>query len=99
MTRDEAIVLAKSEWWIGRDPIEVFWFQFNEPLLCMDFGAFHEAAEKSLGRPVFTHEFADPDRLRAEFLKERPAPSLVDILAMLPAEKTIVVVCDGELAS
>lgn len=35
--------------------------------LMMPFGVFQEAADVALGRPVFTHEFAKPDRLWDEF--------------------------------
>ena len=42
----------------------------------MNFGFVHEAVEKKLGRPVWTHEFADKeftqkvqDAFRADFLE------------------------------
>lgn len=48
--------------------------------LCVnDFSEVHEFAEKAMERPVFTHEFADPEFykdlrsvLRAEFLQLVP---------------------------
>lgn len=96
MTREEAIALAQTGWWKGRDLLEVFWFQINEPKLCMDFPAFHEAAEKALGRPVWTHEFAHVDALRAEFLKERKAPSIAEILDLIPTNKRVAVFVPDE---
>lgn len=95
-TPKEAIALAKTSWWKGRDPLEVALWQMDAGLLSMDFGDFHEAVEKALGRPVWTHEFANPKALREEFFKERPAPSMAEILDLIPAEKRIVVVIDDE---
>lgn len=91
MTRDEAIALYDSQWWVGKTPAEIFEFQINEPKLCMPFGDFQAAAESALGRPVFTHEFADPQSLLDEFHKRRAAKTLPEIMAELPADKTIVV--------
>ena len=91
MTKEQAIELAKSEWWKDRTPEEIVAFQLFEPLLCMDFGDYHEAVEKALGRPVWTHEFAYPDHLRAEFKKEREPMTFEQIVALLPKDKAVVV--------
>lgn len=56
----------------------------------MDFSAFHEAAEKTLKRPVFTHEFANPKSLLDEFKGKIPHASLVDILNKIPKDKEII---------
>ena len=65
-------------------------FQLFEPLLCMDFGDFQQAVEKVLRRPVFTHEFAFMDNLRKEFLGDRTAPKLPEIIAMIPRHKRLL---------
>jgi len=57
----------------------------------MPFEDFHAAIEKALGRSVWTHEFAFADSLMAEFLGERPAPSMQDILDLIPPEKRILI--------
>ena len=63
----------------------------------MPFSVFHEAVEKVLDRPVWTHEFALPERLRAEMLGERSAPTFKEILDLIPAEKKIVIgISQGE---
>lgn len=69
MTREE----AESEWWKGCTPTEVVERQLYEPRLTMDFDDFQAAVTEVLGRPVFTHEFANPKRLQVEFegLRER----------------------------
>lgn len=58
MTKEEAIKLHDSKFWEPLSFAERAKFQMNEPLLCMPFSVFHEAVEKTVGRPVFTHEFA-----------------------------------------
>jgi len=49
----------------------------------MDFGDFHEAIEKVLGRPVWTHEFARPQILRDEFEKKIPKQMVKDSIKLL----------------
>jgi len=89
---DAAIVLAKTKWWVGRDPREVTRVQLFTVELCMDFAAFHEALEKSLGRPVFTHELGmNFEGIVQEFLGERDAPTMEEILELIPAQKRIVI--------
>lgn len=89
--RDKAIRLYKSEWWKGLTAREIVAFQLFTEELCMPFGEFHGAAEKTLGRSVWTHEFAGDDLVR-EFLGEKSAPTMQEILELIPAEKRIVVV-------
>lgn len=45
------------------------YFQFNQKLLSMNFSEFHEAVEKTLEHPVWTHEFGI--RTRADELKNK----------------------------
>jgi lysozyme family protein len=57
MTRDEAAALYESGFWKQMTQEEIAKFQIMEERLCMPFKVFHEAVMKTLGRPVFTHEF------------------------------------------
>jgi hypothetical protein len=91
MTKEEAIKLYESKFWETMTYAERAKFQMFEKLLCMPFNVFHEAVEKTLGRPVWTHEFAG-DRLKKELLGQSPAPSMEDIMNMIPAEKRMIVV-------
>lgn len=60
--------------------------------LAVPFAVFHEAVEKSLGRPVYTHEFGmNYDGICAEFLGEKEAPTLEEIINLIPEEKRIIV--------
>ena len=88
MSKDEALALIKTEWWVGRTDDEIARWQLNEERLCMPFDLFQKAVEGVLGRPVWTHEFADPNHLRAELDGDEPTPAdpaqhAIDSLAAL----------------
>ena len=91
LTYEQAVALGHSRWWEHIPVEEAALFQLGEPKLCMDFAAFHEGVEKLLGRPVWTHEFADMDALKAELRGDRVAPTPEEVLAMIPVSKRIVV--------
>lgn len=91
MTKEQAIELAESRFWEAMSFRERAEFQLHEPLLCMPFGVFHEAVEKALGRPVWTHEFGSMGNLKAELMGDRPAPTMREIVDMIPAEKRVIV--------
>lgn len=75
MTKEQAIALAESGFWKTMTHREIATFQLFEPLLCMPFEVFHEAIEKTLGRPVWTHEFGlNWDGLKSELIGEKQAP-------------------------
>lgn len=59
MTKEQAIAMANSNWWVDKTAKEIVKFQINEPLLCMPWNIFHEAVEEVVGGAVWTHEFAD----------------------------------------
>ncbi len=88
MDKEQAIIKAESKWWIGKTAHEIVSFQLYEDRLCMPFGDFHEAVEKALGRPVWTHEFADTKGLQIEFEGKRkpetnPIESAIRIISQV----------------
>ncbi len=83
-------MIASSGIWRKWSDEERFLFQINQPRLCMDFSAFHEATEKALKRPVWTHEFADPKLLIAEFEGKLPKATMDAVLAKLPKGKDVI---------
>ena len=92
MTREQAVALFNSKFWEEMSDREKATFQLFEERLCMPFEVFHEAMEKTLGRPIFTHEFGlNAEGLKAELLGERDAPSLEEIINLIPEEKRILV--------
>jgi hypothetical protein len=91
VTKDEALALADSGFWEHLSHEERARFQIAEERLCMPFGVFHEAVEKTLGRSVFTHEFGlNHDGLKAEILDGAEPPTMDEIIGLLPPDKTIV---------
>lgn len=92
MTKEQAIALSGSKFWESMTAREIATFQLFEDRLCMPFDVFHAAVEKTLNRPVFTHEFGLAiESLRAEILGKRPAPSLDEIIGLIPEDKRIIV--------
>jgi hypothetical protein len=90
MTREEACELYKTGFWEYMSHEELARFQLAEPRLCMPFDVFHEAVEKTLGRPVYTHEFISMDALRRELSGDKPPPRLNEIMELIPEEKRIL---------
>ena len=91
--KERAIALANSNWWEGKDARTIAKFQLFTAELSCPFGVFHEALEKALGRPVWTHELGmNFDGIVQEFLGERDAPTMKDIIELIPEEKRIVCV-------
>lgn len=90
--KEAAIALSKTNWWERRTPREIVEFQMFTNELSMPFDKFHEATEKALDRPVWTHEFADIERLQQEFLGDKPPPSMEDIINMIPEDKRLLIV-------
>jgi hypothetical protein len=93
ITEEQARKLATSRFWESMTLRERATFQLNTDRLCMPFEVFHEALEKTLGRPVYTHEFGlDVDGLRAELRGERAAPTFDEVLALIPEAQRVLVV-------
>ena len=92
MTKEEAIALAESKFWESMPLREIATFQLYEEKLCMPFEIFHEALEKTLDRPVYTHEFTSSniECLKKELRGDTPAPTIKDIINMIPADKRII---------
>ena len=90
--KEAAIALAATKWWESKTDQEIALFQMQTVELTMPFGRFHEALEKSLGRPVFTHELGlNAEGIYAELIGEKEPPTFADILELIPAEKRIIV--------
>lgn len=98
ITREQAVEIFDSKRWEKWTDDEIVRFQLFQERLAMPFDRFHQAVEAVLKRPVWTHEFAFVDGLRAEYRKERPAPTFDDIVGLLPADKTIVVAMSHDVA-
>lgn len=97
MKTEEAIALSETKFWESMSFYDRAKFQLFEDKLCMPFDVFHEAMEKALGRPVFTHEFGlNHEGLKRELLGEQKPPTIEEIINLIPEEKRIVVGLPGE---
>jgi len=67
-----------NRFWSEWDDEQIIRFQLFQERLCRDFGRYHKAIKKVLGRLIYTHEFADQDRLIKEYLGEMNASTLGD---------------------
>lgn len=93
LTREQVIAFFRSRAWEAMSYEERAAFQFTQEKLFMPDRVFHEALEKTLGRPVCAHEFvSNPEGLIAELDGKAKPPTFEQIIALLPAEKTVLVV-------
>ena len=71
MTQDQAIRLAKTEWWKRSDvqTIAIAIAQLFQDRLFMNFGDFQLSVDRALDRPTWTHEYANPATLQEELIK------------------------------
>ena len=95
LSKKEAKKLYDSEEWKQWDKTVLASFQLKQDRLCVPFDVFHEAIEKLLDRPVFTHEFAFRDSLIKEAEGKIGKATFDDVLNKIPKhllDKTIVVV-------
>lgn len=95
LSEKQALALADSRFWESMSMRDRAVFQLHEDRLCMPFEVFQEAVEKTLGRPVFTHEFGlNRDGLIKELNGEFPAPTFREILDLIPPENRLVLIKD-----
>lgn len=96
LTKEQAIKFGESKLYEDMTPEQIVDFQFYQKLCCMPFHVFHEAMEKVLGRPVWTHEFAFPEKLHEELKGDKVPPTLEEIMGLIPEEKRIIILTEGQ---
>jgi hypothetical protein len=94
LTKEEAVALYDSGAWATWTDEQIAIFQLYQELLCIPWARFQNATETLLGRPVWTHEFAFPERLREEFEGKRGKPSFKEILGLFPNAQKVIVLTD-----
>jgi hypothetical protein len=95
ITREQAIEIHESGQWREWSHEQRAYFQLRNERLAMPFDVFHEAVQKTLGRPVLTHEFAQPDLLISELEGIVPAPTWEQIIEPIK-DKMILVAIEDE---
>jgi len=91
MTKEQAIAFHKSGAWKEMSDYQIAVFQLSEDRSCIPFRRVHAAVEATIGRPVWTHEFANPAALLAEIVGTREPPTLQAIIDMIPADKRMII--------
>lgn len=92
LTKEQAIKFGENKCYENMSYRQIAEFQMEQDRLCMPFDIFHEAIEKTLGRPVFTHEFAlNREGLKKELYGEKEPPTFEEILNLIPQEKLILI--------
>lgn len=90
--KEKAIALYNSGWWEDKTAREIVKFQLFTDELAIPFDLFHKALEEALGRPVWTHELGlNFDGIALEFLGEKDAPTMEEIINLIPEEKRILI--------
>ncbi len=95
LTKEQAIRFYESGVWQDMSAQEKVEMQLFQDRLAMPFGEFLQAMESVLGRPVYTHEFADKDSLQKEFLGEIAPPTFDEIVGKIPEEKRMIIFADS----
>ena len=67
ITEEEAVRIYTSGEWKNWTDEQIAEKQLYQRRLCVPFDKFHAAMEKVLGRPIWTHEFANSSALIAEY--------------------------------
>lgn len=95
LSEEEAIAFYDDKKWEPMTLRERAEFQVEQDRLCMPFDVFHAAIEHALGRPVWTHEFAERDRIRDELAGRRPKGTVAESFAalerLMPGKPVIVI--------
>ena len=91
-TKEQAIKFGESRIWESWTDEQIVRFQLFEAKVCLPFSRFHEAIEKVLGRPVFTHEFGlNYEGIVKEYLGVKEPPTFDEVINMIPEDKRIIV--------
>lgn len=92
LTEEQALDLFKSDFWKTLTLKQRARLQAIQGRLFMPFAVFHEAVEKTLGRPVYTHEFGlNWNGIKAELFDGDAAPTMEEIENLIPFEKRLIV--------
>lgn len=92
LSRKQAIEFAKSGVWKEWDDEQIVKFQIFQDRLCIDFDRYHRALCLVLERPVYSHELARMSNLRSEYLGIRKAPTINEIIEMIPEDKRQIII-------
>lgn len=89
LTKEQATSFYLSKEWQSWNDEQIVRLQLFQDLLCVPIEVFNKAMNKVLNRPVYTHEFSSANytNLIEEYLGTREAPTLDEIINLIPEEK------------
>lgn len=90
-TYEEALAYYNSGQWKNLTAQEITSMGLYQDRLCMPFDVILDAASNALNRPVYTHEFLNPQRLKDELAGVVGEPTLQEIIDLIPNEKLLIV--------
>ncbi len=91
LTREQAVEFFDSKAYESMDDRQKAEFQMEQDRLCMPMDVFQLALEKTLDRPVFTHELGmNRSGLKQELFLNAKPPSLEEVMNMIPEEKRFI---------
>ena len=92
LTKKQAQEIGKSRVWETWSDEEIVKVQLFQDRHCVGLSKFSAALSAILGRPVLMHEIAyNRDGLQNEYLKKAPAPTLNEIINLIPKKRRILV--------
>lgn len=83
ITKEEAIFICENKLYEDWNDSEIVKFQLFQKRLAMPFNIFHKAMETVFKRAIYSHEFANPDRLIAEYSGKAKTPTFDEILELI----------------
>lgn len=93
---DAAIAMYDAKWHEGKTHREIAEHQMEVAELCVPFAIFHEAVEKTIGRPVFAHEFGlTPHLLWNEIFHASTGLTLTESMNLTPEGKRLILEIGG----
>lgn len=93
LTEEQAIAIYESKEWEDWNDEQIVRLQLFQNRLCVPIEVFKKSLFKVFGRPVYTHELtsSNHNNLIEEYLGTRPAPTIEEIINLIPEEKRITI--------
>ena len=83
MSENEAIAVAKTQWWIDIGIVKAAWLQLHQRRPCMPPAEFHKGVELLLGRSVLIDEILSNQQALINEVLAGNSPSLHEIMLFM----------------
>ena len=96
MSRLQITAFIKQRLWESMSWEELAKFQVTQETLCVPFDLYRNAAERTLGRPLFNLQLANGrERVKSELFGGTPPESLREVIDIIPLHKRMVLEMAG----